>query len=502
MLEKLHMPQFEIKMPPLGLLIDSAKISDDEYCFLFNQGFFLYNLKTKVSKSEKLKQQAISLSVYNEKIRIFCKTAEIIDYDLKTGKKNESTIEILKNQQISTISISKTNKYFMLETNKIIYLYDWSLNLMKKYPYHSFPGFSMKEIWNRGDTHYCLLDPEKNFCVHELSTDEIFYLTHEGFKIYSFHWDRKINTKIYLGKENCIEIFEVYKKELLDVIDGLTSPAELIDTHPDLGLIAYLENGKIITANMKRISNRNENFDKKLKTFTFNWIPNTYFLIIQDLLSREIYLLDLIENKIMEFKIKENKNFDSNCISSDYTVVFQFKASLILLDLNFAILERIKQIDAALIEFLTSPIDIPHLLDKIPEISEKVGGLFDNLKKYDKSIRAIEFILEMCDKNFRSIFPKFHEYFTHHPAEFQRKYADVKQKLLMQLQIEIESIKEFIAEKEKEKPKEKETQTAELFTIKKNMYLLQLLFHNLTKIVDKNAINANMPMFDLDDFIY
>ncbi len=175
---------------------------------------------------------------------------------------------------------------------------------------------------------------------------------------------------------------------------------------------------------------------------------------------------------------------------------------MILLDLNYAIRERIKTIDAGLVDFVSKPVTIPHLLDKLPEISQNVGGLFEDLKKYDKSIRAIEFILEICDKNFRSIFPKFYEYFTHQPAEFQRKYADAKQKLIMMLQIEIESIKGYIEEKEKEKPKDKDSYATELFTIKKNMYLLQLLYHNLSKIVDKNVINEAMPMFDLDDFIY
>jgi hypothetical protein len=66
----------------------------------------------------------------------------------------------------------------------------------------------------------------------------------------------------------------------------------------------------------------------------------------------------------------------------------------------------------------------------------------------------------------------------------------------MLLQIEIESIKNYISEREND------PNASEIFTIKKNMYLLQLLFHNLSKIVDKNAINMNMPMFDLDDFIY
>ena len=496
MLEKLHIPQFEIKVPALGLLVESIRHSDDEFCFLYTQGVLVYNLKEKSSKSEKFKQQALNFYVSDEMIRIFCKNAEIIEINLKTWKKTEYVIEPIKNMQINSVSISKTHRYFMLETNKTIYFFESPMNLIKKFPNHSFPGMIINEIWNIGDTHFCLLDQEKNLCIYSIPLFDIFYLSHEGFKIYSFHWDRKINTKIFLGKENSIEIFDIHKKEILDIIEGLTSTPEIIDTQPDLGLLAYLENHKIITMNYRRNSNRNENFDKKLKTIWFKWILATYFLIIQDLLTREIFLLDLIENKIMEFKIKENKNFDANSICSDNLIIFQFKNSQILLDLNTAIKERIAQIDTDLVEFINKKVEIPHFLENTNKISNNVMRIFEQLKIYDRCIRSFEFVLEMCDKNFSSMFPRFYGHYLKNPADFHKKYSEAKTELIMKFQIEIESIKNYIAEREQE------SNTIELFEIKKQMYLLQLLFHNVSKIVDKNPIMNAMPMFDLDDFLF
>jgi hypothetical protein len=79
--------------------------------------------------------------------------------------------------------------------------------------------------------------------------------------------------------------------------------------------------------------------------------------------------------------------------------------------------------------------------------------------------------------------------------DFQKKYNQMKNRLLGLLQIEIDGLKEYIHEIEKTEKNSKQ------FSLKKKLYLFQLMFHNLTQLIDKKDFPA-YPLFDIDEFIY
>ena len=118
---------------------------------------------------------------------------------------------------------------------------------------HSFNKVNIREVWSKDDTYFCLLDGDKNLCVYKVLSDEIFYLTHEESKIYSFHWDKKVEGHIFLGRRGHVEIFDINNKEIVDIIEGYSSPVSYIDSQSQLGLIAFQRNNKIMTTNYKNI---------------------------------------------------------------------------------------------------------------------------------------------------------------------------------------------------------------------------------------------------------
>lgn len=498
-MEKLPIRQTEITTPLLGLLLETNRVSETEYCLLFTQGVLVYNKQDGSMKSEKFKQQLVGCRYSEDKIEVFCKNGEIFEIDTATFKRTPVKLEGIKKTQIVNVSISRVQEFVLIETNNCILLLDSELKLIKNYPMHSFNKVNIREVWSKDDTYFCLLDGDKNLCVYKVLSDEIFYLTHEESKIYSFHWDKKVEGHIFLGKLGHVEIFDIDNKEIVDIIEGYSSPVSYIDSQPQLGLIAFQENNKIMTTNYKKHSSMIENNDNKLKNFIFGWIEDTYYLIIQDLITRDFFLLDPIEKRILEFRIKHNKPFDSVASCGFECLIFQFRSLLIVINVKETVIQRINQLEENINSFLTQKISIPHFIDEKDSISDKIQEVFVFLKKTDRAIRGMEFILEMCDKNFGKVFPITYSNYINNPVEYLGKYNGAKHKLIVLLQIEIESIKDFIAEKEKDVTG---FVLNDLLSVKKGMYLLQLLYINMTKTIDKDTPDYSFPNFDLDDFIY
>ena len=83
-MEKLPIRQTEITTPLLGLLLETNRLSETEYCLLFTQGVLVYNKQDGSMKSEKFKQQLVGCRYSEDKIEVFCKNGEIFEIDTAT----------------------------------------------------------------------------------------------------------------------------------------------------------------------------------------------------------------------------------------------------------------------------------------------------------------------------------------------------------------------------------------------------------------------------------